>query len=121
MDTSLRSKAALDARINKLTKGLVEKFENMIALAAIESTDSLSTAQVAFQLEVETAALVRIAEDVLALTRQMQEMWLFGKLKTVGQSEAEKRTEENARVVTELLRKLTEERDVVSQGQVGGS
>ncbi|KAL8775307.1 MAG: hypothetical protein Q9209_000314 [Squamulea sp. 1 TL-2023] len=57
-------------------------------------------------MEVETAALVRAAEDILSLTRMMKEMWLFGKLETLGTNEAEERAEESARGVEEGLRKL---------------
>lgn len=48
-------------------------------------------------MEVETAALIRAAEDILSLTRTMKEMWLFGKLETVGTNEAEERADESAR------------------------
>ncbi|KAL8783929.1 MAG: hypothetical protein Q9213_004259 [Squamulea squamosa] len=48
-------------------------------------------------MEVETAALIRAAEDILSLTRTMKEMWLFGKLETVGTNEAEKSAEKSAR------------------------
>lgn len=30
---------------------------------------------------------VRAAEDILSLTRTMKEMWLFGKLETIGENE----------------------------------
>lgn len=57
-------------------------------------------------MEVETAALIRAAEDILSLTRVMKEMWLFGKLQTVGTNEAEERAEESAKGVEEGLRNL---------------
>ncbi|KAL8825107.1 MAG: hypothetical protein Q9170_007928 [Blastenia crenularia] len=59
-----------------------------------------------YKMEVETAALIRAAEDILSLTRVMKEMWLFGKLQTVGTNEAEARAEESANGVEEGLRKL---------------
>ena len=49
---------------------------------------------------------VRAAEDVLSLTRDLKESWLFGKLQTVGASEAEKRADEYAADVAEGLRRL---------------
>ena len=39
------------------------------------------------------------AEDILALTRSLKEAWLFGKLSTVGVSEAERRAERSRRRV----------------------
>ena len=49
---------------------------------------------------------VRAAEDILSLTRELKESWLFGKLQTVGTSEAEKRAEEAAAQVAAGLARL---------------
>ena len=49
---------------------------------------------------------VRAAEDILSLTRELKESWLFGKLQTVGTSEAEKRAEEAAAQVAVGLARL---------------
>ena len=43
---------------------------------------------------------------MLSLTRVLKESWLFGKLQTVGASEAEKRADEHAVAVAEGLRRL---------------
>ena len=69
-------------------------------------TDRNSAAVGAYQLSVETAALTKAAEDILSLTRVLKEAWLFGKLQTVGTSEAEKRTEETSAKVFEALERL---------------
>lgn len=52
---------------------------------------------------------IRAAEDVLSLTRVLKEAWLFGKLNTIGASEAEKKAEEYAIDVAERLRRFTQE------------
>lgn len=49
---------------------------------------------------------IRAAEDVLSLTRILKEAWLFGKLQTVGTSEAETRAEAAAVKVTAGLSRL---------------
>ncbi|KAL9582672.1 MAG: hypothetical protein Q9212_003156 [Teloschistes hypoglaucus] len=59
-----------------------------------------------YRMEVETAALIRAAEDILSLTRVLKQMWLFGKLDTVGMNEAEARAEKSAKGVQEGLQKL---------------
>ena len=51
---------------------------------------------------------IRTAEEILALTRQMQELWLFGQLNTVqpqnGDSTTEfAKTEDRARTLAELV------------------
>lgn len=51
-------------------------------------------------------AQIRAAEDVLSLTRILKEAWLFGKLQTVGASEAETRAEAAAVKVAAGLSRL---------------
>ncbi|KAK4949999.1 hypothetical protein LTR28_007185 [Elasticomyces elasticus] len=73
----------MPARIETLRDNLTKRFDTLVSFAAI-----------------------RTAEEVLSLTRQMQEMWIFGQLNTVGESETERKTDENAKVVARLLEKL---------------
>ncbi len=49
---------------------------------------------------------IRAAEDILSLTRTLKEAWLFGKLQTVGASEAETRAEAAAAEVVAGLGRL---------------
>jgi len=74
-----------------------------LCCAQTDKTDYASTAFNTLQMDHETRALVRATEDVLTLTRQMQEMWLFGQLDTLGRSKLERETEEDARIVQALL------------------
>jgi hypothetical protein len=46
---------------------------------------------------------IKAAEDLQMLVRHLQEMWLFGPLNTVGESQIQQQTDESARVVGELL------------------
>ncbi|KAI9824968.1 MAG: hypothetical protein M1826_007220 [Phylliscum demangeonii] len=43
--------------------------------------DQNAAAVDAYQIEVETAALLRAAEDLLSLSRSLKEAWLFGRLR----------------------------------------
>ncbi|KAL8745793.1 MAG: hypothetical protein Q9190_002102 [Brigantiaea leucoxantha] len=99
--------AALLERANTDIAQLLRRFENLIEYNP-DSTPSLNaTAVNTFQLQVESSALVRAAEDILSLTRILKEYWLFGKLDTVGATgEAEKRAEEAAKRVEEKLGRL---------------
>lgn len=54
---------------------------------------------------------------MLSLTRILKEAWLFGKLNTVGASEAEKKAEEHALDVAERLRRLTQETRQTEEGR----
>lgn len=40
------------------------------------------------------------------IIRQMQELWLFGKLDTVGTGDLEARTEEDTKKILELLQQM---------------
>ncbi|MCJ1451154.1 hypothetical protein MMC28_001489 [Mycoblastus sanguinarius] len=98
---------------------LLRRFENIIAFTPADEQNRNATAVGAYQMEVETAALVRAAEDILSLTRALKESWLFGKLQTVGTSQAEKRAEDAARKVAEGLSRLSGVEAEVSSEQSG--
>jgi len=50
---------------------------------------------------------IKAAEDLQTLIRHLQEMWLFGPLNTVGESQVQQQTDESAKIVGELLRQLS--------------
>ncbi|MCJ1358772.1 MAG: hypothetical protein MMC33_008772 [Icmadophila ericetorum] len=103
---------------DKIITQLVQRFENLVALAPLENYNRLDTAVTAYQVEVETAALIKAAEDVLLLTRSLKEAWLFGPLDTMRESQAEAKTEEHARAVAEGLKELLEkEKEKESGGE----
>ncbi|KAA6413870.1 MAG: mediator of RNA polymerase II transcription subunit 22 [Lasallia pustulata] len=116
MDASQRSSGALLDRAGADVAQLLRQFENIIALAPVEGAHRNTTAVEAYQMEVATAALVRAAEDMLALTRSLKEAWLFGKLDTVGESKAEARTEECAKGVVKGLERLMEGKERLGRG-----
>lgn len=74
------------------------------------------TATESLQIEVETAALVKAAEDITSLTRLLKEAWLFGQLDTIGPSEAEGRTDEHARLVAGQLGRLLKDNNMGESG-----
>ena len=53
------------------------------------------------------------------LVRHLQEMWLFGPLNTVGESQVQQQTDENARVVGDLLRQLSSKQKQSLEGNEG--
>ncbi|PGH29843.1 hypothetical protein GX50_07391 [[Emmonsia] crescens] len=87
MDPQQPTSRALQARINTNIAQLLQRFENIMATATIDNTSFTSTAIETYQLDVESTALIRAAEDILSLTRSMKETWLFGKLDTLGEDE----------------------------------
>jgi len=69
------------------------------------ATKEVAAAQ-AFQMEVESIAMVRAAEDLLRLTRELKEMWLFGPLRKIGEGEGEGGMGENVKKVGEMVEGL---------------
>ncbi|KAL9021175.1 MAG: hypothetical protein Q9185_001576 [Variospora sp. 1 TL-2023] len=103
-NTKMQEKGSAKPRANRDISALVRRFENILEYNA---GDRNTAAVNAYKLDVETANLIRAAEDILSLTRVLKEMWLFGKLQTVGMNEAaEERAEASAQGVEEGLRKL---------------
>ncbi|KAJ5669040.1 hypothetical protein N7462_010110 [Penicillium macrosclerotiorum] len=74
-------------RINADISQLLQRFENIMAIASAENTSYAAIAVESYQMDVESTALIRAAEDLLVVTRIMKEIWLFGKLDTVGEDE----------------------------------
>ncbi|KAI7154559.1 hypothetical protein KC349_g7578 [Hortaea werneckii] len=107
MDASLRNTPALMNRIDKLYGDVIKHYEALVSLAAVENaTDRNSTALAQYQMRVETTALTRAIEEGQSFTRQLQEMWLFGQLNTIGDSEAKQRSDETAKELSGLLQQL---------------
>ncbi|EED21928.1 cell cycle control protein Cwf15, putative [Talaromyces stipitatus ATCC 10500] len=90
MDSQATSKT-LHNRINTDITQLLQRFENILAPSRVENSENANTAVGVYNLNVETTALIRAAEDLLSLTRYMKEAWLFEKLNTVGEDEHDKR------------------------------
>jgi len=67
-------------RVNNDIITLHKRFDNIITLAPIDGKDKCVTASEVYQIEVHAAAMIRAAEDLLALTRSLKEAWLFGQL-----------------------------------------
>ena len=55
-----------------------------------------------------TLEQITAAEDAQSLIRQLQEMWLFGKLDTIGDSKAQQQNDEDAKQIAALLKQLAE-------------
>ncbi|KAK3639269.1 hypothetical protein LTR56_012629 [Elasticomyces elasticus] len=108
MDASLRDTPALIVRIEKLRDQLVERFQTIVNLSVADRKDRNVTATAQYQIQTETAALIVTAENAQSLIRQLQEMWLFGQLDTLGDSKAQQQNDEHAKSIAGLLRQLAD-------------
>ncbi|OAP62005.1 hypothetical protein AYL99_04208 [Fonsecaea erecta] len=126
----------LQARITALSTTLIKRLENILAVALDDTAAQTAaasartgnapvppsltdTAVQQFQLDVESTAIVRAAEEIMMLTRTMKEIWLFGGLDTLksdhrsrdpnGMDEAARRKmEEDVKLVEEGFKKFLE-------------
>jgi hypothetical protein len=81
------------ARITALSSTLIKRLENILAVALDDNTSQrgetrappllVETSVHQLQLDVETAGVIRAAEEIMMLTRTMKEIWLFGELNTI--------------------------------------
>jgi len=107
MDVAQQTTSGLIDREQKAVADLLTRFKNIVSLAAVPEGpegESLEVAAVqSVQMEVETAAMISAAEDLLKLTREMKELWLFGPLRELGEGEEEGQMAEDAKKVGEKL------------------
>jgi len=90
MDAAQRTTAdALHERHRFLVSELLTRFQNIIKLAPMPEREVTkeAVATQAFQMKVETGALIKAAEDLLKLSRELKELWLFGPLRELGEGE----------------------------------
>jgi len=94
-------------REQKAVADLLTRFKNIVSLAALPEGPDGESLEVAagqsVQMEVETAAMISAAEDLLKLTREMKELWLFGPLRELGEGEEEGQMAGDAKKVGEKL------------------
>ncbi|RMJ22782.1 hypothetical protein PHISP_06339 [Aspergillus sp. HF37] len=112
MDTQPTPKA-LHNRINADVSQLLQRFENIMATATVENKSHTSTAVGTYQVDVESSALIRAAEDLLSLSRTMKETWLFGKLDTLGEDERDVKRREQLEEDAVAVRDAVEERGLL--------
>ena len=55
------------------------------------------------------------------LIRQLQEMWLFGQLNTIGESKVQQHADENAKIVASLLKQLVDKQQIAMQNGADGT
>ncbi|GAB7339760.1 hypothetical protein MBLNU457_6319t1 [Dothideomycetes sp. NU457] len=108
MDPIPRNTPALMSKIDSLRNQLIRRFETLLELSSNEQKDRQTTALHQYQMQIETAGLIRASEDILSMTRQMQELWLFGQLKTLETDHGAAKGDDDAKAVAALLAQLTE-------------
>ncbi|KAH8671995.1 hypothetical protein BGZ60DRAFT_25202 [Tricladium varicosporioides] len=76
---------------------MLDRFMKLVSLASMKDDDKNGVSSAVKEhaaaqglaMEVESAALVKTAQDLLQLTRELKELWLFGPLREIGEGEGE--------------------------------
>ncbi|EHL01412.1 putative Mediator of RNA polymerase II transcription subunit 22 [Glarea lozoyensis 74030] len=115
-------------REGKYTADMLTRFRNLVMLAnsqkSADDNGSKASREVAaseaLAMEVETRALVRAAEDLLQLTREMKELWLFGPLREIGEGEGEGKMDEDSVKVGEMVEQILRKDAESSKSKLAG-
>jgi len=112
MDAGTISAAFLQGRITALTYQLRERMKNLAGLLKAPEPRNYTityTATEQLRMDVESTALVRAAEEVMVLTRELKDLWLFGGLGTVRQEgKGDEVMEGDARVVYDFVSRMVD-------------
>ncbi|CAG8955057.1 hypothetical protein HYFRA_00007071 [Hymenoscyphus fraxineus] len=91
---------------------MLTRYRAIISAVPMDGTDKGSkatregAASVGFTMEAEGRALVKAAEDLLKLTRELKELWLFGPLRGIGEGEGEGKMDEDSVKVGGMLESI---------------
>ncbi|TEY71081.1 hypothetical protein BOTCAL_0102g00050 [Botryotinia calthae] len=103
----------LTDRQERAIAALLIRFQNLVKLAALPTEDAFTKETAAaegLRMEVESNALTSAAEDLLKLTRELKEFWIFGSLRGIGEGEGDGEMETDSKKVAELIEKQLEKK-----------
>ncbi|KAJ8131876.1 hypothetical protein O1611_g1749 [Lasiodiplodia mahajangana] len=101
-------------RHNKIMAAILTRFRNMVVAATETLPDAAIIPQAslnAMTMENEASALIKEVENLLALTREIKQLWIVGPLRKPGDTDVknrEKELDEKAQVVSKLHSDLVE-------------
>lgn len=64
---------------------LAQRFQSILELASSEDKSLNTSATETLQIETNTANIIRIAEELLMITRQLKEAWVLGQIPVMEQ------------------------------------
>ncbi|APA15188.1 hypothetical protein sscle_14g099580 [Sclerotinia sclerotiorum 1980 UF-70] len=113
MEGTQHTTTALIDRQERAIAALLTRFKNLVVLAALPTEDAFAKETAAaegLRMEVESNALTSAAEDLLKLTRELKELWIFGALREIGEGEGDGEMEADSKKVAELIEKQLEKK-----------
>jgi len=100
-------------REGRIVADILERYRNVMLVATERISNRSNAGEAAYNsmhMDMETRGLIKSTQDLLALTRQLRELWVVGPLRKPGEGEreAEDAMDREARCVVELLNGLRE-------------
>lgn len=71
---------ALMSKVDANVTMLAQRFQSILELASSEDKSLNTSATETLQIETNTANIIRIAEELLMITRQLKEAWVLGQI-----------------------------------------
>ncbi|KAK0127492.1 hypothetical protein ONS96_007027 [Cadophora gregata f. sp. sojae] len=106
MESAQRTTSSLVDREERAVAALLTRFKALVTLATEPVHDGATKEMAAahgLQMEVEGSALIRATEDLLQLSRELKELWLFGPLRGIRDGEGEGQMDSDSRKAGELV------------------
>ncbi|KAH3662300.1 hypothetical protein OGAPHI_005550 [Ogataea philodendri] len=82
---------SLLTRVNNNVELVLQKFHDIVELSSIEDKSQETQAIEALQIESNAATVVRLTEELLAITRQLKEAWILGQVPNSIESQQDER------------------------------
>lgn len=76
---------ALMSKVDANVTMLAQRFQSILELASSEDKSLNTSATETLQIETNTANIIRIAEELLMITRQLKEAWVLGQIPVMKQ------------------------------------
>ncbi|KAG7796910.1 hypothetical protein KL944_005011 [Ogataea haglerorum] len=68
------------SRVDNNVELILQKFHDIVELSSVQEKSQETHAIEALQMESNAATIVRLTEELLAITRQLKEAWILGQV-----------------------------------------
>lgn len=111
MGDSASSRKLLD-REEQIIATLITKFKNIVDLTPDQDDikdapfQRLSAAEQVYEIELRTTELIKAAEDLLSLSRELKELWSQGPIRKLNEGDDEENLDSDARHVGSIVERI---------------
>ncbi|ODV86356.1 hypothetical protein CANARDRAFT_22252 [[Candida] arabinofermentans NRRL YB-2248] len=84
-----KSSLTLITKIDNNVELMLQKFHDIIELSSVLDKSQETLAIESLQIESNTSTIIRLAEELLSITRMLKESWILGQVPTISGHEGE--------------------------------